>query len=460
VRVWFAGGVVLFVSLAHRADASAQLLDFIGAMPDAGPAPLDPSLPTGARLTPPKSRPPSAGLPACSFVHPVCVHLDARSPASAELALTELGALEQAYEKLVFALDLPAPLPDRGAGDSDALDLYLSSDTTRGDSLDVIPDSPIVSGFDQTPAHCLLAGALNTADSARRAATLCVAEAILLRLDAGETPHLRRAIATELWLSIGKPTSADFQALDDVQANPERAVVRRDRDEDSGGAAVFFEYLEQARAAAAPGTLSAALLALGAGKTPGTRLFWDNEPDLLDVLRHTLHEDRPAVAALWGDFAVSRAFLGTRDDGQHLPKLAWAGNFGRVRFDWLVKFSSLPRRLAATRPIEPSGAFYTWLDLDQVPAGAVLWFHANWEAPAPFKWALVRVDKDGVELSRIDVPFQERGSEVEARVTNLDNAAAVLVVGTNLGGVDLAHPLDPDFSPFEGQRCTIYLSKL
>ena len=50
------------------------------------------------------------------------------------------------------------------------------------------------------------------------------------------------------------------------------------------------------------------------------------------------------------DFAVARAFVGARDDGQHLPGLSWSSGFGRVRFDWVVPFSSLPRRVAIKPP--------------------------------------------------------------------------------------------------------------
>jgi hypothetical protein len=315
--------------------------------------------------------------------------------------------------------------------------------------------------FDQAPGHCLLTGARAlTAEALSRWATLCVAEAILLRLDASETPHLRRAVATSFWLSLGSPGAIDVEELDDVQAHPERAIARRNVDRTSGGAALFFEYLEQSRAVGGTGFLAAALFALSASQTAGASVSWNNEPDLFDVLRRTLGEDRVRMAALLGEFAVNRAFLGTREDGAHLPTLAWLGDFGRVRFDWVMKYSSLPRRVVATRAIEPSGSIYLWLELDDLPLGAVLGFQATWEAPVAFKWSLVRVDKAGRELSRIDVPFQQRSSTIEARATNLEAAAALLIVGTNLGGIDLAHPFDPDLSPFEPQSCTVYLAKL
>ena len=43
---------------------------------------------------------------------------------------------------------------------------------------------------------------------------------------------------------------------------------------------------------------------------------------------------------------------------------------------------------------------------------------------------------------------------------NLDEARAVLIVGTNLEGIDLSHPFDPDVAPFEPHTATVYLVRL
>jgi hypothetical protein len=34
------------------------------------------------------------------------------------------------------------------------------------------------------------------------------------------------------------------------------------------------------------------------------------------------------------------------------------------------------------------------------------------------------------------------------------------LVGTNLEGIDLAHPFDPDIAPFEPHSATVYLVRL
>jgi hypothetical protein len=372
-----------------------------------------------------------------------------------------LRALEQAYERLVLVLRLPAPLTDAGRGGTDALDLYLEETTSARSELSVAQDAASFSDYDEASGFCSLHLARRTTErQLERWAALCVGELVQLGMDASEAPHTRRAVASHWWQLFGRPAPEDFQAFDDVQAQPERATAKRDRDRSSDGAALLFEYLEDRRSSAGPGVLSASLVALSAGKSDRAQVAWNNEPDWVDVLRHSFREDRPTVAGAWADFAVARAFLGSRDDGRHLPGLAWLGDFGRVRFDWVLKYSSLPRRVAAARPIEPTGSMYVWLDLDEVALGSVVGFQATWERPVAFKWSLVRVDKDGAELSRIDVPFQESATSVEARATGLETSAALLIVGTNMGGVELAHPFDPDRSPFEPHGCLVYLAKL
>lgn len=415
---------------------------------------VDPRLPTGVRLGAGPKRPPSAEPPACSFRTPVCVHPG--KGVSDATALDALAAMERAYERLIFALRLPAPDPDQGRGGSDALDLYVLAEHEA--DLEVTSDPPRLGAFDRASAFC----AVGQRDPALldRAALQCVGEAVARRLDAGESPHLQRAFSTSLSWLVGRPTSLDVQAIDDAQAHPERAIAAGERTRASEGAALFFHYLEEARSEADTGVLSTSLLSAAASKTPPASSSFVNEPDFFDVLRHT-HEENPAkMAALLANFHVARAFAGDREDGLHLPGLGFAGSFGRARFDWVIPFSSLPRRVLSGRPIESTGAELIWVTLDEVPLGAALGFQAEWEAPVSFQWQLVTIDPNGQELQRVDVPHQERATSAEARVVKLDGAAAVLVVGTNLEGVELAHPFDPDVEPFEPHACTVYLARM
>jgi len=447
---------VLFAASNVRADSRIRrdppLLFGGGPHTIRPPVEIDPQLPTGTLVAAQRERPHSAGA-ACSARLPVCVQRgSASSPA---LALSALQALEQAYERIVGASRLPAPIPDDGHGGSDALDWYLTGD---GGELATERDALSLDTLDRAAAFCL-SGESDDALSLERSASLCVGEAIAKRLDPGETPAIQRAFANELWWLTGGIGSLDVQAVDDAQAHPERALAARSA-EPNAAATLLFEFLEKARSSQTPGGLVTSLLAAAASSTPAGAYQWHNEPDVFDVLRHSLDEDTGKLATLFGDYAVSRSFLGDRDDGTHPPFLEWAGAFGRPRYDWTIKFSSLPRRVRASRPIEPTGIELIWVDLDEVPIGVSLGFESEWEAPVSFKWSLISVDDQGREMARVDLPFQERGRSSEGRVVNLTGVRAVLAIGINLGGVDLAHPFDPDQDPFEAQSCTAYFARM
>jgi hypothetical protein len=151
--------------------------------------------------------------------------------------------------------------------------------------------------------------------------------------------------------------------------------------------------------------------------------------------------------------------MGSRDDGLHLAPLAWSGAFGAPSFDWVLPFSSLPRRVRLT-PVEPTGAALVWVDLTGAPAGAPLGFQAEWEPPAQFQWVLVRVGADGRELGRLEVPFQQKETSVEARLVDLGDAKGVLIAGAHLEEVDGDHPFDPDVAPFEPHGAMVYVVEL
>lgn len=411
--------------------------------------PIDPRLPTGA-LLPARVERPTAAAALCSWKRPVCVHALGRDVAALEQAL---AALELAYERVVLALRLPAPASDDGRGGSDALDWYLDGAT----ELAVAQEPPWPGRLDEAAVFCR--GASGAGTLRERDAALCVGEALASRLDPGEGAEARRALALELWWISGPKTALDVELVDDAQRHPERALAR-DGAQSHGAAARFallLEMLETARSAAAPGTLVTSLFSAAASRTsPGAARF-DNEPDVFDVVRHSLEEDTSRYADLMVDFALRRALAGDRDDGTRFPSLSFAGAFARPHYDWIIKFSSLPRRVLSGRPIAQSGAQLIWLELDDAPIGAAIGIRAEWEAPVAFAWRVLLVDREGREVRRVDVAFQDRATAADARVLRLDGAAAVIIAGVNLGGVDLAHPFDPDVEPFEPAACTVYL---
>jgi hypothetical protein len=454
-----AASAVLGLCALSAAPAGAErpperpLLFGGGAVPKKAPVQKDPWLPTGARVAATAERPRDAEPPGCSFRYPVCVH---RGPGvDPGVAAQALVALENAHARLVEVLRLPAPAADAGLGGTDALDLYLAQESS---GLEVSAEPIATLGFDRAAAHCRLGRA--APHRLARDATLCVGEAVALGLDPAETPHLRRAYATHLWHVVGYPTGDDLESLDDVQANPERAIATREVSATSEGAALFFDYLDATRGYRQSGSLATSLLSVAANKTSPAAFAWDNAPDVFDALRRSLDDSPRDMATLMAGFAVERAFLGARDDGTHLPALMWAGAFGRPRFDWFIKLSSLPRRVASLRPIEPTGAMYVWVDLD-VPLGEKeLAIQAEWESPVSFQWAVVKLDAEGRELGRHYAPFLERGTAAQQTLSSLEGVKSLLIAGTNLGGVTLAHPFDPDYAPFEPHGCTVYLTKL
>jgi hypothetical protein len=322
--------------------------------------------------------------------------------------------------------------------------------------LHAYPDAPRLGGFDRASGFCT---AMADAPALlERAATLCVGEALALALDPGETPDVRRAFATELWWIVGQPTTLDFEAIDRVQSRPREAIATRELGPASEGHALFLEYLASRFGVGNPGDFSTALLSASAQTTAADSPVWQNEPDWFDVLRHTLGGGEATMASLLGDFAVTRAFLGEREDNHHLPWLAWSGSFGAPSFDWVIPFSTLPRRVRLT-PVEPTGAVLVWLDLTGAPPGFNLGFQSEWEPPAEFQWELVQVSQTG-ELSRLEVPFQERETGAEARLVNVHDVRAIIVAGTHLERVDGDHPFDPDVAPFEPHGASLYLVEL
>src|SRR5262249_8177300 len=150
---------------------------------------------------------------------------------------------------------------------------------------------------------------------------------------------------------------------------------------------------------------------------------------LWDALRATLGARSPKVepADMLLDFAIARAFIGTRDDERHVLGDPWSGSFGRVRFEWAIRFDSLPRRLAPRAPIDPTGSSYVWIDLKGAPPGARLVLRAEWEPPTAFRWAVLRIDANGREVSRVAVTAEQRSTSAERNIDALDGLSGLLV---------------------------------
>jgi hypothetical protein len=458
--IWRARAAAVVIVAALFGPSSASLAEhdqrpslLLGGEAASAPASvaLDPRLPSGARFES-GARPAPLPKVVCGLREPHCVHFDAHL--STALAHAYVRALEQAWLDLVQGLGLPAPVRDVGRGPTPGLDLYLDS----GAALDVrvVADSTGIDGARRS-AFCR---ARPSRAEARRQALGCVSEALLLGVNAGETPFLRRALSDYLAGLIAAPTGRDLEGYDTAQANPQLSVAGRDAAPESAGGALLFAAIDRRLGSAQPGLLPVALAQLARVDTPPGQLRWRNEPDLVDVLRRAFDRSSLGFENFMLGFAVERAFLGTRDNGRHHPELAWLGDAGRVRFDWVLAASSLPRRVAPRRPLEAFGCAYSWLDLDRITLGKTLAFRAEWESPSEMRWALVAIDARGEVLRRFDLPYVQNATSAERTLDDLDGAVGVLIAGINLGGIDLAHPFDPDHEPSEPHGFTLYLTEL
>jgi hypothetical protein len=436
-------------SKAARTTASARPVASATAASDVPPSGAPTYLPTGPLYYSAVRRPePRAFATVCSFRHPVCVHT--RREILPEVALGALRDLERAAALLFDTLLLPAALPDGRRGGSPAFDLYLvppSHPALDGALITTARDDPEPSRFDRASAFALLRQDVTPA--LRRHLTVrALSSAIGWSVDAAEAPEIRESNAAylaELTTPYGTVTA---ELIDDFQSHPERAVVAPGA---QGPEGVALPWYLDGTLGSGIGVVPTALAMVAGQRTPDGLLRWDNEPDLFDALRATLKARTPswAIADFWMEFAIARLFMGSRDDGVHFAETAFAGNAGRIRFDWSVPFASLPRRLSPERPIDPSGSTYVWIDLQGAPPQARLVFRAEWEAPVPFRWALVRVRKDGSEASRVLVTPQQKTTSAEKNLDALEGLAGVAVVGVNVGDLALDDPFDPDHRPYE-----------
>ncbi len=346
-RAVLAAGVAVLVGGA--APARAQTAD----PPRFGPPPSNEPRSTGREVVSTVARPTAATpVTACSFTEPVCVH--AAPKVDPPAILDTLRYAEHAF--LGYrALGLPPPLPP--------YDVYLvPSQPAPATVADLIPTSD---GWDRASAFTVMPPPGPSAGcTASYAVAQGVAHALALGLDSGAENGALSMASSYLASLVADCEIAELPAIDDFQAHPERSFAAGDPDVPDG-ALLFPWFLDDTLGVGGPGRVIVGLIANAAQRTPPGSWEFHNEPDIFDVLRNTMRPRGSTLESLLLDFAVARAFVGSRSDGGHLADVERFGDAGRVRFEWAVPFASLPRRLAPLAPIEPTGMTYLWLDLDR-----------------------------------------------------------------------------------------------
>jgi hypothetical protein len=431
------------IIVSGAATVSADTAQPIGI----APPPSDEPRSTGREVIPARARPTAAEAPvaACSFTEPVCVHAAANVSAGATMAT--LRDAEQAF-RAYRALGLPPPRPPYDIyllpsieAPATVADLVLTSDGwDRASAFTVMPPpGPHDGCFSQ----------LTVAQG--------IAHAIALGFDAGAENGALSMASSYFASLVADCSTVEIAAVDDFQRHPELSFAAGDPDRPDG-ALLFPWYLDDTLGAGGPGRVMMGLIAMAAQRTPPGSWEWHNEPDIFDILRATTRSRGGSLDGLLLDFAVARAFVGSRSDGAHLSDVERFGDAGRVRFEWSIPFDSLPRRLAPLAPIEPMGMTYVWVDLSGAAAGE-LTFVADWEPPSFFRWSLVKVDRSGAEAGRLDLAGVFGASHAEKTVIGLDGLAGVIVVGVNTGSDDRSHPFDPDEQPLMPHGYTVTLVK-
>lgn len=397
---------------------------------------------------PPRSviaRPPAPAARACSFSVPVCVHTAPSTPAWAA------GAVLRAAESALAgyrALGLPMPLSHAPGAGGRAWDVYIGAgDVYTGAGVTFADPETEPRPLDEAAAYTLLPEPSTWGCDLDFLVARHAAEAIVLRLDAGAERGMAAAAASYLASIVAPCAAVEAPAIDALQAEPHRAITEP-RPGAAHGGMLFPMFLEENGGSGDPGRLVTSLFAIASQRSGPGSIAWENEPDTFDALRSSLRFRRGSLDDALLAFAVDRAFVGERSDGQHLAATDLYGKAGRVFFEWSVPYASLPRRLAPARPLEPTGATYLWLDLAGAPKDAEITFVADWELPAVFRWTLVKVDRTGAEAGRIDVAGVFGSSHVERTVVLREELAGVIVVGAFTGPLDRSQPFDPDDAPF------------
>ena len=433
--------------------------------PDEAPAPraIDPGVAPGpfVRYT---QRPAfSPDLRACSSRVPVCEHTSSSRHGAA--AMATLDAFERAWQTLTGALAIPAPDVDPLTL---AYDVFLTEPSTELASTE-LEARDVRSRVDRGRAFSTIDRRVRAGCLLDALAATQIARASLLRTAPATEEGTARAQSTYLaQLAVPCSVALSADAVHAFQSRPERAFCDPHAGNASAaaggpqiferspldrlfadGAATFWARLDWAFGRV-PGGIVSASWALSPTMTPLGAARWANEPDTFDVLRMTFKgalSTNGTVNDLWLDFGVARAFLGSADDGYHLPELRTLGDAARVPLDWDIPWPSAPRRLGPRAPVHPTGSSHLLIHRAGARPGARLRAEIEWEEHALFRWAFVKLDASGRELGRVVIPTAERATQAQMTLVDLDGVDRILLVGVNTG--DPAYAFDPDDEVWE-----------
>lgn len=370
-----------------------------------------PKTTAGAPFGPVVARPPFTQT-SCATTAPLCVHAGATVSATTLTATRELATSTWLDLEV---LKLPRPLLELDG----KVHLYLA-DVPEEDGLRVGRGRlDLLLDRDAAPAFVVLdeghAAAGGCALRARVAEGLTLASAYAV--DVGEAPFVLRGLARHA-ARLVSPCPAESEArLVRWQAQPWKAM-------DVDGVEYMIRFLDERRGkgfgAIVPALLSMAIEHRGIVEPAldddlGPAHFHD-ETSVFDVLSATMKDGGGSLDELLVDVAVARALEAV----------------GPV-LEWDVLASSLPRRLAVRRPIEPTGTTYLRVKLDAMPKGGGVDFDLEWEQGARFVWRAVKLDAAGKVVGEVRPPVLETARKFTLDVRALQGVASIVLVGVQSG---------------------------
>jgi hypothetical protein len=372
----------------------------------------------GAPVGPVYERP---ALPFRSCGTYVCVH--ARSPQWLPRARV---VFDDAWDLAIESMRMGRPLLDGGRGGDPRLDVYVDGDDVAigRDPLDRTLDRDAAPAFILIDPRLVAAGGCELKSNATRA----IVRASAMALDVAETPLIVDGLARrigELAAPCSDPTFAD------LQNKPFRAITSS-----AAGTALFARTLDQqygqGYGAVVPAVLSMAMNHRGIiVPQPDDELgpaHFHNDVTVFDVLSTSLKDAASSLDSVFLDVATARAL--------HTTPPAW---------EWVVPVSTLPRRFAIRRGIEPMGMTFVKIDLDVTPKNDGVELDLSWDMGSRFLWHVLKLDSAGKKVGDVPVAPLETTRKITIDVRRLAGVRYVVLEGVNTG--DPLRPFHPDEPP-------------
>lgn len=400
------------------------------------------------------AQPPRPTLPvrACALHAPVCVHAPNGLDPSAVTRVRD--AFAGAWGLVIETLRVPRPLSDASAGGDPRLDVYVV-EARGGAAVDLAVDLDdglavargpldLASDRDAAPAYLFVGEGLARAGGCAldAAAARGIVRASAAGLDAAETEVVVDGFARRMAEVVAPCPSLERERLEPFQAKPWRAMTAS-----ATGTAFFARTLDlqkgQGFAAITPAVLSMATnhhgVVLPAPDDELGPAHLHNDPSVFDVLAATLGDAGSSVDEVLLDYAAARALA-------PVPP-AW---------EFVVPTSSLPRRFAIRRAIEPTGTTFFEIPIDATPKGDAVEIDLAWEQGARFVWRVLQIGRDGERLPDVKVPILETARTITIEARHLKGVKKLILVGVNVG--DPKRPWRPDEppSPPRGYEIGIY----